>query len=346
MAQVWYPAIQPRHTKPVSYLAHREILEVVGRFFHVPAFLLGNVAQAPTHAFAGAAPLRGRFPVLLNPTGFSGFRDASLFWIEELVSHGYVVVGLDQPGTAAATVFPDGRVISVLLPKTLFDQHMPLALSQTEKVSTVMNGVELLGGIVPFLAADLSFALSQMSNLDQHDPLLAGHLDTDRAGVFGMSLGGYQGPEACRVDLRFKACLAVDAGQTTAVVRAGLTQPVMVMSRDAWVMREERSKAGGWPEAEIAHTVRDEAALYLQSHADAYFLTMNTMYHVNWTDVPIWSPVVRWLGLAGPVNPYRGFAATNAYTLAFFDRYLKGQASALLTGDSALWPEVTLRHRP
>ena len=110
-------------------------------------------------------------------------------------------------------------------------------------------------------------------------------------------------------------------------------------------MRQERASGGGWPEDEIAHTVGDERALFEHSRADAYFLTMNTMYHVNWTDAPILTPVMSWLGLTGPIDPYRGFDATNAYTVAFFDRYLKGQRSPLLDASTSDWPEVKVERR-
>ncbi|WP_344982820.1 hypothetical protein [Deinococcus rubellus] len=344
MVQVWYPAQVAQNAQTVPYLVYPEAAEVWAARFHVPAFLVSTMARARTHAVADALPASGRFPVLLNPTGFGGFRDASLFWIEHLVSHGYVVVGLDQPGTAAATVFPDGRVIPMLDQPT-FERYMPLALSHTADQAPVMNGVALPGGIIPFLVKDLQFSLSQLGMLDRHDVLLAGHLDTTRLGVFGMSLGGYIGPELCRVDARFRACLTVDAGTTAAVAQSGLYQPVMIISRDASTMREERSRAGGWPENEIAHTVSSQRMLFGRSHADAYFLTMNTMYHLNWTDAPILTPLMSWIGLAGPIDPYRGFAATNAYTVAFFDQYLKGQLSMLLRRPSPDWPEVKLIRR-
>ena len=345
MAQVWYPSDVTLASPAVPYIDHHEVTDVWAGRFHVPALLLSNIRRAPTHAVADARPAAGRFPVLVNPAGLGAFRNSSLFWIEDVTSHGYVVVTLDQPGTAAATVFPDGRVIPLMADRTLFDQYMPLALSRASDQSPVMHGVPLPGGVIPFLAHDLRFALSQLAVLDQEDVLLAGHLDTTRAGVFGMSLGGYSGPEACRQDARFRACLAVDAGQTVSVAMSGLTQPVLIMSRDADVMRQERAGSGGWPEHEIAHTLGDERAVFQHARADAYFLTMNTMYHVNWTDAPILTPLMSWLGLTGPIDPYRGFAATNAYTVAFFDRYLKAQRSTLLDDPTSDWPEVKVERR-
>jgi predicted dienelactone hydrolase len=342
VVQIWYPTTGQGSPQP--YMDSSEPIRVLATHLHVPAFLLRNVEHAPTHALRDAPATAGRFPVLINPAGLLVFRDASLFWIEELASQGYIVVGLDQPGTSAATALPGGRVIRAI-DKQVFDRYMPMALSQASNPSPILNGVALPGGVIPFLADDLRFVLSQVEILDHDDPFLAGHMDTGRAGVFGMSLGGYVAPEACYRDPRFRACVAVDAGKTAAVAREGLMQPLMIIGRDADVIRAERSKAGGWPEPEITHTINTQRALFEHNRADAYYVTMNGMYHVNWTDAPLWSPIVRWIGLAGPIDPYRGFAETNAYTLAFFDRHLKGKPAPLLDEMPGRQPDARLEVR-
>lgn len=345
MVQVWYPSNASEPKGHVPYLSSPELRDALATFLRLPGFALSNVQHASTHAVAGTEPSPGQFPVLVNPTGFIGYRDASLFWIEELVSHGYVVVGSDQPGTAAATVLPDDRVIPAMAPEAAFKRYMPLALAQSGEEAPLMNGVRLPGGIIPFLAQDMQFILSQIGKLNREDSLLGGHLDVARAGIFGVSLGGYTGPEACRRDPRFRACLVADAGQTEEVARQGLAQPVMIMTRDAAVFRQERAQAGGWPEPEIVHTLKDQRALFERSTGGAYYLRMNTMFHLNWTDAPILTPLVKWVGLAGPIDAYRGFAATNAYTVAFFDKHLKGKPAPLLRGSSP-WPEVKFKRRP
>lgn len=339
VVQIWYPAAGRGPTRP--YIDHDAVAVALAQHFHLPGLLFHNIQNAPTHAVTDAPAASGRFPVLINPTGFSGFRNASLFWIEELTSQGYVVVSLDQPGTAAATLFPDGSLIPLMSDMAVFDRYMPLALSQAPEQTPEMNGVPLPGGIIPFLADDLSFVLDQLEVLEREDPTIAGRLDLDRVGVFGMSLGGYIGAAACHRDIRFQACVAVDSGHTTGVAREGLVQPLMIISRDAEVMRQERARAGGWPDDEITHTIASQRALFAHNQGDAYYVTMNDMFHVNWTDAPIWSPIIGWMGLAGPIDPYRGFADTNALTVAFFDRYLKARPSPLL--DAASSPGSTWR---
>ena len=40
------------------------------------------------------------YPVLIFLEGLGAFRQMSTFQVEELVSHGYIVVAIDQPYTA------------------------------------------------------------------------------------------------------------------------------------------------------------------------------------------------------------------------------------------------------
>src|SRR5699024_12529585 len=55
-------------------------------------------------------------------------------------------------------------------------------LQLDEDTVPIMNGVELPGGLIPFLAQDASLTLDRAVALDDRDQLLAGRLDTDRAG--------------------------------------------------------------------------------------------------------------------------------------------------------------------
>ena len=227
------------------------------------------------------------------------------------MSHGYVVVALDQPGVAAAVVFPGGHQAAgltlaqfqpVVRPSYMPEmRHLPLGgLPQPGGKAPADNS------IVPYLAKDVAFALDLLATLNQADPagILAGKLDLQRVGAFGISLGGIVVGDACRVDPRLRACLMMDAPVPIGVVRAGLKQPGMWLTRDAASVRLERQRAGGWPEA-----------------------------------------LAQVLGLGGPINGRRAHNILNAYSLAFFDRELRGRACGLLDGPSVQYPEVTFDAR-
>lgn len=340
IAQIWYPA-DPAPGAPTAPYMDPAAASALSDLLHVPSPLLARTPGARTHAVPQAPPARGRHPVLVRLSGHSGFRGEAQAWVEELVSHGYVVIGLDQPGTAVRAELPDGRNLGAIPPAQL-RPLMPEALVDGGPAPS-LNGVDLPGGIVPFLAQDASLALDRALTLNTQDELLAGHLETAQVGVFGLSLGGYTAPEACRRDVRFRACLEADAGQTAEVAAEGIRQPLMIMTREASSMRRERDRAGGWPEEEIAATLASQRSLFEISTGPSWYLTANDLHHLNWTDLPLWSPLFRWTGLAGPIAPVRSAALVSSWSLAFFDRTLKGEAAPLLDGASPAWPEVQVQ---
>ncbi len=127
------------------------------------------------------------------------------------------------------------------------------------------------------------------------------------------------------------------------VVKSGLLEPTMFITRDADTMRLERQRAGGWTEHDIALTLDTMKAVYNNLPGDGYYLQIPNMFHVNFTDLPYWSPIMPLVGMTGPINDQRGFDIVNAYSLAFFDKELKGLPSPLLNGPSKQYPEVTIQ---
>jgi hypothetical protein len=111
---------------------------------HIPGFMFGHFKYVTTNAFASspAAVDQPSYPVLIFLEGATGFRQMNTFQVEEMVSHGYIVVAIDQPGTAADVVFPDGRqaMWSSLDPMKLIRQsYMPAA------TPPMLNGKSLPG---------------------------------------------------------------------------------------------------------------------------------------------------------------------------------------------------------
>jgi hypothetical protein len=352
MAQVWYPVRGDSSSARARYVqgagafssAFTRAVSSAG-LVRLPGFFFAHFKYVTTHAIP-SAPLatdKPDYPVLIFLTGVEGFRQNNTFQVEQLVSHGYIVVGLDQPYAAASVVFPDGHQIAGLLK----DQIQPLIDQSTSPVekAPLLNGVALPNGVIPYLTQDVSFTLDQLAVLDKADPdgLLTGRLDLQRVGTFGVSLGAIVAGEACHTDPRLKACLMMDAGMPTDVVRAGLRQPSMWITRDAATMRLERQRAGGWSEKSIHEALSTMRAVFAKSlPGDGYYVQVPGMFHQNFTDAPYWSPLGRLVGFAGPIDVQRGFDIVNAYSLAFFDQHLEGRPAALLGGPAERYPEVLL----
>jgi hypothetical protein len=356
MAQIWYPARAEPSSPRAPYLQDAAALaNALAGLQRWPAFIFGPLKNVKTHALASAAVANDKtdYPVLIFLEGAIGFRQMNTFQVEALVSHGYIVVAIDQPHTAATVVFPNGRQ-AIALP---LGQMMPL-IHQSHSPSPVapmLSGRPFPKGIVPYLAQDVGFALDQLTALNQTEPksILTGRLDLQHVGVFGISLGGIVAAEACRVEPRLRACLFMDAPMPVDVVKSGLQQPGMWITRDADTMRLERRRSGGWSEADINEHQTSMRAAFEALQGDAYFVQVPGLFHVNLTDIPYWSPLLPWLGVTGPLDGMRGHEIISAYSLAFFDWHLLAPPQApsqtrsppLLDGPSSRYPEVLIEIR-
>jgi hypothetical protein len=77
-----------------------------------------------------------------------------------------------------------------------------------------------------------------------------------------------------------------------------------------------------------------------RSTGDRYELTIGKTQHGHFSDLMYFFPRD-----TTQLAPARAHEIINAYTLAFFDRYLKGRKSPLLDGGTAPFPEATFRKR-
>jgi Platelet-activating factor acetylhydrolase, isoform II len=352
MVQIWYPAKAteplPSPSPHAPYVQNASALaKALSQLKNLPTALFGQLKYVTTHSLLGVpvADTKPNYPVLIFLEGAIGFRQMNTFQVEALVSQGFIVTAIDQPHTAAVVVFPDGREVGSLLLDQMIalihQSHSPTAIAPT------FNGRVYEKGIVPYLAEDVSFTLNQLAALNQTDPnaILTGRLDLLHVGTFGISLGGIVGSEACRIEPRLRACLFMDAPMSVDVVKSGLRQPAMWITRDVETMRLERRRSGGWTEADISEHQTSMRTVFNKTHGAAYFVQVPGIFHVNLTDVPLWSPLLPWLGITGPINAERAHDIINAYSLAFFNRHLLGREEALIDDPASQYPEVIFNAR-
>jgi predicted dienelactone hydrolase len=356
MVQIWYPAQAQQASAPrAAYLQDAAaVTTAFARIHALPAFAFAHLQYVMSNALPAApvASAPSSYPVLLFLEGATGFRQMNTYQVEQLASQGYIVVAIDQPGAAAAVVFPDGHQVDGLdraqFQATVRPSYLPRGLASSPDDAPIPPGLARQGGnIITYLAQDVVFALDRLAALNQSDSngILTGKLDLQRVGAFGISLGGIVVGEACRREPRLHACLVMDAPMSTDVVRAGLRQPSMWITRDAASMRLERERAGGWPEAEIEAHQSSMRAVYEGLAGAGYFVHVPGMFHSNFTDIAIWSPMAAQLGVAGPIDPQRAHVIVNAYTLAFFDRHLRGRPAELLDGPAGQYPDAVFESK-
>jgi len=348
IVQIWYPAKKEASSHYAPYIQDSDaVAAAMARLHNFPAFSLKHLKYVTTNAISSApvADDKPNFPVLIFLEGLTGYRQMNTFQVEELVSHGYIIVAIDQPGAAASVVFPDGHQIAGLS-KIEMEPLTQQSVSPVEK-APMLNGQPFKDGTIPYFAQDVSFTLDQLASINNFDPqgFLSGKLELQHIGVFGVSFGGIVGAEASLKDVRLKACLVMDVVMSADVVQRGLQQPAMWITRDAETMRLEREKSGGWTERDIEQTQTTMRAVYNTLPGDGYFVQVPGMFHIDLTDDTYISPIFPTIGFGGPIGIQRAHNIINAYSLAFFDRYLKGQAGTLLNGPAKQYPEILFESR-
>ncbi|MFG2881299.1 alpha/beta hydrolase family protein [Streptomyces sp. NPDC048297] len=320
MIQLWYPARATRGHPPAPWMSPGTV-PFFEREQGIPS---GTLLLPTTHAHL-AAPVdhgrRGR-PIVLYSPGLYGNRSLGTVLIEELASHGYLVVAIDHTYDADHVEFPGGRVETFALTGDIDDALIAKALA----VRT----------------ADTRFVLDQLTALDAgHDtdaerrplpPTLAGAFDLSRVGMLGHSLGGATAAAALRADRRLRAGIDLD-GSLLAPVTTGTDRPFLLFGSDPGPGPEDPSWDRFWISQ---YGWKRELALIGSTHTS--FTDLETL-------LPQAAPV---LGLTpsqvtqaiGALAPHRAIHAQRDYVRAFFDLHLRHLDNHLLQRPSARYPQI------
>jgi dienelactone hydrolase len=227
MVTLWYPAHKSK--APAAAYLDGGVARVVDNDLDVPA---GTFESARSHARGEAlleAPGGQGYPVVIYSPGFGSWRNASTALVEELVSHGFVVVTIDHPYDAAAVEFPNHTIVKA----------RPLAIAGNTKTITYESWYAMVKPLLAVRVADVNFVLDELAaldagrnpdaegrNLPEH---LTGALDLHRIGMFGHSLGGATMARVLQSGTRIRAGLSLDGPIPAATGTACSEQPIMLI---------------------------------------------------------------------------------------------------------------------
>ena len=316
MASVWYPA-----GNLWRYPLARWMPPTALRAYLVSGGFEADVAVAPVTAGHEGAPVRrtgGRLPIVVFSHGAHDHRSDTTIVVQELASHGYVVVTVDHTYDAFSE-FPDGRLTVPSL-----DPNNALVPSD--------------------FATDIRFVLDRVEDLAAgHNPDAAhrslpaglrGALDLDRIGMFGWSKGGTATALVMNEDQRVRAGLSFDGPmQAEPPISADLHRPFMLMTA-VFTRAAEPSVADFWSHLRGWRlNVQAEGAVH-SSYSDNQVLVPQLADAAGMSEEEL-------RGWIGTLDPTRAMRIQQSYPLAFFDRHLRGRRAPLLNGPSTAFPEIT-----
>jgi len=328
MIQVWYPANPGPDDQIAPWMESAEIFApALSGFIRMPAWFLDHLAYAKTSSYLSPAPNseNGTYPVILFSHGWRGFREQNTFQMQELASHGYVVVSIQHTYGAILTIFPDGS----LAPNN--PSALPSGVPEDEYDAAARK-------LAAQWAGDIGYTLDILTQWNEDDPAdrFTGLLDLERVGTLGHSTGGGAIIQFCASDPRCKAGLAMDAFMTPvseAALDNGLPQPFLFLFSQSWAddVDSKNNRLFDRFYANLAESV-------------PVFTILGTN-HYDFSDLPALSPLAPQLGLKGPINGARVQKIINAYTLAFFNQEFQGITNSLLAGPNENYPEIRYEQR-
>lgn len=310
MTSVWYPA---RRTAayPVAPWMTSGALSALLAGADIPQ---GRVLVPLTAGHDGAPAHPGRRrPVLLYGHGAHGYRADHTVIVQQLASHGYVVVTADHTNDAI-TEFPDGRVLTPhwAMGPADYAYDMLFVLDRIEEIAAGRNP-DADGKPLPEGLAEI--------------------LDLGRVGAFGWSKGGSATALMAAQDQRILAGLSIDAPMIFPTGTPDIDRPFLMLTAENTPAASPQV-AAFWPHLHGWRRDLHTTGAIHSSYSDLQSLFPQLAPILGWDEAALRERI-------GTLDPARAVRIQQTYPLAFFDRHLRHRGGHLLDAPSRDFPEVT-----
>ena len=346
-AEIWYPSSGRTASLEKTYLENaKEADGAIADFFSIPRYLNTHLGLVKTHSYRDA-PLAAHsepFPVIIFNHGYEAFSANYTTLVEELASHGYVVVGVGHAFETPFFTLPDGRIrpfdpqneayrarVEEFDNWTWWESFQGLLSTrdpdlQKQFYREYLAATSLHNQTARLWANDIGFVLDQMELMNRTG-FFAGGMDLDAIGCAGHSMGGAACGQVIVTDERVKAGINLDGGQWGDLIDSRLTRPFM------FVYSDQYGEEGLFNEV-----------FCTESESVAYQVLIRGTQHQNLSDASIMGGLAAHVRNLGDIDGHRAVTVLTAtYVRAFFDRHLKGLDSQLLEQETADFPEIILR---
>jgi predicted dienelactone hydrolase len=321
--QLWYPSA----TASGKHAVYRQLKECDPRSTYQAVLKVAALQDAPFAA--------GKFPVILFNPAWRGFKNRSTFIMQELASHGFVVIGIGHPYNASIVELHDGRVADGR-------DQVDLGDFASKPFMNTQQRLDLANSEIRIQTDDDKFLLNQLEILNKsaESPFYE-HLDLTHVGSFGHSIGGSVSAELASEDPRVLSAIILDGVLDGPVAETGLPKPLFRIKANLQSLPpgsenspdpaiRVRAQMGKLGEAALANTFQKFGG---------YNVVIDGIGHENFDDKGFFTPFSRMSGV-GPLAMPRAATIINTYILGFFEQTLKNQPQSIFSGQKQPFPEV------
>ena len=301
MVQAWYPSENSDSIGTNSYMDFMNLRsKTLASAGKIPAFLPSHLDMISTNTRNDVACSNKleKYPVLIFSHGITGSRHLHQILFEHLASKGYIVFALDHSFAANLTIFPNGKIADY---RSEITGHPDSVLIREKQINT--------------RAFDVGFIIDQIREIETGmiDSKLSGRLDLDRVALGGHSYGGATAILASHNHEIVKACVVLDGWISPIpdeVISEGINVPFLFMGRPSW---HDSDYPGNYERL---------ADLITHSSNEKYDLRINQTLHLDYTDIPLMSPLVKHVMDVGDLKPSTTLSLINDLVLGFLEVHL------------------------
>ena len=257
------------------------------------------------------------FPLVVFSHGSFGYRGSNLSTFEDLASNGYVVCSIDHSYQAFFAQHTDGS-------NTLVDmEFLNDAVNIENGVYDEQRTYDLTHEWMELRTADMHFVLDEiLRNTDKDNPEhVYSLIDTEKTGLTGHSLGGATAAQLGRERSDVDAVIVIDG--TMIGEELGFENGQAILNAEPYpIPLLNLYNDSHYEDALELGTAYNN--LYASAHAiEAYDVVIRGSGHLNFTDLPLFSPALaRMLG-TGEVDSRYCIETMNQTVLEFFNYTLK-----------------------
>ncbi len=330
MIQVWYPTtatsashkLEPYATNPAALSKFYE------GYMKIPAAQFLPLLTTTTQSLIKApiAEAKQKHPVLILSHGFGMLNDTYRFIAEPLASQGYIVVSVQHTYNALITTFPNGKVA------TFNDSNGDSTAHMDRLITKVW-------------VKDIQFVLDRLEQLSEKKnyPIWK-QADLNKVGMLGHSFGGATAAQVMLQDSRVRAGINMDGGFFGKVIpETGIPGPFMLLSAGYDGLKnlesidpKQAAETQGVDEKKFTEMLKHVIARYKQAVRFSYSVSFRHANHGTFSDTPLITPPSASNDTSSLQTVYRTHSSINAYTLDFFDHFLKGKPTKLLDGKNKI----------
>ena len=327
MAQIWYPADASAllsSVKKSKYIDNKKALtytiELQG--YKIPEILTNQIGSIKCNSWEDASPVSNKkFPILIFSHGHGGLRTQNTNQVEELVSHGYIVIAVDHTYDAGFVEFPDGNIAYSLTSKPEGER-----LNETPETFYTRFG---------YRVDDIDFVINKIDSFDDYDLNIAAIMDKNNIGIFGHSFGCLTSVYATYFNDRIKSCFGLDGWFEPlhdSLVFKNINKPIMHLGQN------NKGDEQFWNDINFVKMNN-----FIKSNSDlSVMVDIPGSHHYDYTDFTYFSYIAKKLNFSGIVSTKKMAKIMNVTLLDFFNYTLKDDKKINLDNYKKEFPEIDI----